>query len=164
MARLDSFRRVEGKTLAFFAIDPIQFVDAGVLQELKALDCNARICLHTDPSELFHDMIILEKIGSYFPTHRHQGKAETIHVIEGILQISMFDNECNLTRRIRLDTKKNSLIWRIPVGHWHLITPLTSYVIYHESKPGPFLGEADREFFKFTDGADRPQGSQKAWV
>jgi hypothetical protein len=42
----------------------------------------------------------------------------------------------------RLDSKKR-FICRIGKQTIHTLFPLTGYAIYHESKPGPFLGEND---------------------
>jgi len=35
------------------------------------------------------------------------------------------------------------VVYRVGARMYHAVLPLTPWVIYHESKPGPFLGEAD---------------------
>ena len=41
--------------------------------------------------------------------------------------------------------RKNN-IFRTPLNTFHTMAPLTKYVIYHESKMGPFLKKADSIF------------------
>jgi cupin fold WbuC family metalloprotein len=37
-------------------------------------------------------------------------------------------------------------IYRVEVGMYHAVMPLSNQTIYHENKPGPFLGDKDSLF------------------
>ena len=37
-------------------------------------------------------------------------------------------------------------IYRVEVGMYHAVMPLSDQTIYHENKPGPFLGDKDSLF------------------
>ena len=55
----------------------------------------------------------------------------------------LFNNKGDITRICKI--KKND-IFRTPVNTFHTMAPLSKYVIYHESKNGPFLKKNDSVF------------------
>ena len=66
----------------------------------------------------------------------------------------VFDEDGMVTESYLLDDN-NPCIYRIDKNIFHSIMPLTEWVIYHEAKPGPFLGEGDSIFAKWApDGTD----------
>lgn len=155
--RLDptKFRRdLTAHSVSFFALDQTVTVDDHVIDALiteSAAACSrpARICLHTMPDADFHEMVVLERPGHYFPPHRHPFKGESLHVIEGRLAVFTFDDDGRVTHSTVLGRDGN-IIARVGTNVWHFTLPLTDPVIYHESKPGPFLGVRDRDFAKWA--------------
>jgi cupin fold WbuC family metalloprotein len=153
MLRLDptKFKRdLTAHSVAFFAIDQTvtvddHMIDALIIESQAACNRPARICLHTMPDADFHEMVVLERPGHYFPPHRHVFKAESLHVIEGQLAVFTFDDRGGVLTATVLGRDGN-LIARVGANIWHLTLPVTDPVIYHESKPGPFLGMRDRDF------------------
>ncbi len=151
--RLDptKFRRdLTAHSVSFFAVDQTVTVDdatidALILESAAAGNRPARICLHTMPDADFHEMVVLERTGHYFPPHRHPFKGESLHVIEGQLAVFTFDDRGAVLGATALGRDGN-LIARVGANVWHLTLPLTDPVVYHESKPGPFLGTRDRDF------------------
>lgn len=146
------FRRIEHKNgLSFFATKPLVKITRAILDmleaEVKVHGCNVRICLHQEPSDPYHDMIIAERKGSY-PTHRHPLKTETLHVIYGQLIVDIFSEEGEKTDEIVLI---NAMCCRIGAGIFHRVSTESKVAIYHESKLGPFLGDADREFATWSE-------------
>jgi cupin fold WbuC family metalloprotein len=96
--------------------------------------------LHSDSNQIHQDMIILQHEGSYHPPHKHPGKAETFSVLEGVLGIVCYDENGEVVDARRVEEGE---IYRAAIHHYHLIMELTPIVIFHESKPGPFLGKED---------------------
>ena len=151
--RLDpaKFRRdLRAKSVAFFALGQTVTVDdatidALVVESAAAGNRPARICLHTMPDADFHEMVVLERAGHYFPPHKHAFKGESLHVIEGELAVFTFDDRGGVLSAAALGRDGNRIA-RIGAGQWHFTLPLTDPVIYHESKPGPFLSQRDRDF------------------
>ena len=47
-----------------------------------------------------------------------------------------------------------NIIFRVACNCYHLGVPLTDYVIYHETKPGPFIGEGDSIFAPWAPGRE----------
>ena len=45
-------------------------------------------------------------------------------------------------------------MYSIAVGMYHAVMPLSDPVIYHESKPGPFLGDGDSMYPDWAPAED----------
>jgi cupin fold WbuC family metalloprotein len=136
-----------GRSIGLFCRRLPARVDEKLLGELKDFAArhpakNVRLCLHEGPEAPFHDMIILERRGAFHPPHRHHLKGETWHIIEGVLGCFSFDQDGRVGDSLRLGADGN-LIYRVALEDYHTAIPLTDLVIYHESKPGPFLGAED---------------------
>jgi cupin fold WbuC family metalloprotein len=157
-----NFREGGTKTsLALFANAPVVFVDQEMIDQLKVLSkargsINTRLCLHGGPEAKDHDMIIVEyDDGRYYRPHRHGGKAETLHIIEGEILVISFADGGKIERAQILGSGGVSFA-RIDAGIYHTVFPLTKRVIYHESKSGPFLGDADSIPAPWSpDGSDK---------
>jgi cupin fold WbuC family metalloprotein len=127
---------------------------------------NQRICLHSGPEALYHSMVVCEHRGSYFPPHRHNtpAKAEGLHIIRGDLAVFVFDDSGQVIDQMVLAHHADPFLTLIPAGAWHLTTPVSKLVVYHESKPGPFLGEADREFAPWAPCRDDAPAVQQEYI
>ena len=152
----------EAKSVAYFCKrNPVR-VGAELIEELKAMAArsgrNVRLCLHDKPSAAFHEMIILEHAGSYYRPHKHRGKGESYHVIEGSMAAFVFDEAGRVVDACRLAPGADFL-YRVGADTYHGVLPLTDQVVYHESKPGPFGGEADSLYPAWA-----PDGSREAEV
>lgn len=133
------------KSVSFFCLERPVCVDQALLAEMKEISTqrdgrNVRICLHSGPEDDHHDMVVLERSGKYYRPHKHAEKGECFHVIEGRLGLLAFDATGGVIDATALGAGE---IYRIAVGMYHAVMPLSDPVIYHESKPGPFLGEGD---------------------
>lgn len=100
-----------------------------------------RICLHREASSPFHEMLIAHKPSGRFLAHKHLVKSESYHVIEGRLRVNRYDDEGRRILSEVLGPKGSGLAFlhRIPVGVWHSTEPDGDFVVFHESKPGPFV-------------------------
>lgn len=139
------WRDPHAKSISFFCVTRPVRIDAKIIEELKQISldnesCNVRVCLHSDPTAQHQDMIILERTGRFYPPHRHEGKGECFHVIEGTLGVVVFSPGGEILESVTL---KPGELLRIEEGSFHAVTPITEYVIYHENKPGPFTGSGD---------------------
>lgn len=111
----------------------------------------ARLCLHADPASPLHEMIIVLRRGTVIPIHRHPGKAECYHVIQGLLTLRICDAEGNAVRSQLLGPAGTgrAFVCRISEGLWHTIAVETDEVILHESTTGP-LRPSDTEFLMLS--------------
>ena len=112
---------------------------------------DVRICLHQKLSDKNHDMIILQSKNNFYKPHKHIFKTETYHVMHGRILFLIFNNKGNITNKIILN--KNEL-FRTPYNTYHTMLPLTRFVIYHESKSGPFVRGKDSIFPKWINKFD----------
>ncbi|MGH7058300.1 MAG: WbuC family cupin fold metalloprotein, partial [Acetobacteraceae bacterium] len=101
-----------------------------------------RLCLHASPDAPFHSMLIHERKGTFYPPHRHAEKGENWHIVEGRMAVFIFDRGGRVTDARRLG-RMDGLIYQLDPGIYHTVIALSDTVIYHETKPGPFLGAAD---------------------
>ena len=142
-------RDPNAKTISLFCLDPNIAVDNrmidALIEETGYGKRAARICLHNSSDSNFHEMIILEPRGHYFPPHKHIGKAQSCHVMRGSLTTFVFDDAGKITHARILSTDDTPL-FRVGEGQNHLILTLSDFVVYHEAKPGPFIREGDAIF------------------
>ena len=137
----------EAKSLAYFCRKKPVKVNMALIAELKKIaanlgDKNARLCLHEGPSATFHEMVILEHKGKYCPPHKHPTRGETCHIIEGSMKTFVFDDEGRVIDACLLELH-GDFLYRVGVNMYHAIVPISDPVIYHESKPGPFIRQGD---------------------
>lgn len=133
------------RSVAYFCKKLPARVDHELITRLKGVfkklgDRNLRLCLHSGPDALFHEMIIFERRGKYYRPHKHADKGETFHIIEGEMGAFSFDDSGHIIDACTLSLETN-LIYRVKVNAYHAVLPVSDYVIYHESKPGPFIGQ-----------------------
>lgn len=155
-------RDPKAKSLSFYATEPTVEVNRDLLQALISEseahgNVNARICLHPSPESNFHEMIILEREGYYYPPHRHLEKAQSCHIMRGECVVFVFSHDGKITHADILGRNGNMFI-RIGENRHHMILPLTEYCIYHEGKPGPFIPEGDSIFAEWAPKREDTEG------
>jgi cupin fold WbuC family metalloprotein len=156
------FRRdLDAKSLSLISTKATTVVDDLLISDLvdesnKNGQCNVRLCLHSGPDSNFHEMIILERQGYYFPPHSHVDKAQSCHILHGEAAVFTFDNNRGRANCVILGRYGNRII-RIAENVYHLTLPLTEYVVYHEGKPGPFLKDGDSIFAEWAPPRDAPK-------
>ena len=84
-------------------------------------------------------MIICLKGSNYFRTHKHpKNFSESYFMIEGIIDIYLFDDAGKLLEKVNLNASKGSFYYRLSKPIFHLVRPRTEWTIYHEVATGPF--------------------------
>lgn len=135
-----------GKSPAFTATGD-RLVDARAFAALKSLVKDApgatvRVNLHPGPDAPVHDMIIAQSAGGKPFVHKHLTREETYHMIEGRMRLQFFDDAGKPSSSHLLGGPGTGLplIVRVPKGVWHASVAETDFVVFHESRPGPFDG------------------------
>ena len=121
---------------------------------------NLRLCLHSDPKSPFHTMLILERKGKHYPPHKHLEKGECFHILKGRLAVFSFDEEGGILDACLLEPD-GYFLYRVELNMYHAVMPLSEVVVYHESKPGPFLGDSDAVPPKWAPAADDPDAIRR---
>jgi len=132
-------------TEVFRECDPIVEIGPDWLSRLKASAIEgplgrSRVCVHLDDATPVQEMILAVRQDVLFRPHRHLNKTESFHMIEGALDIVVFDECGRPIRGIQLATIGNgkSFYYRLNEAHYHAILPRTPVVIFHETTTGPF--------------------------
>ena len=85
-------------------------------------------------------MVLAFCAGTEVPIHRHRNRTESFHVIEGQLEVLIFDDRGIVTESIKMGPIESGLtfLYRINKDAWHTVKPLTEIVIIHEVVAGPY--------------------------
>lgn len=103
----------------------------------------ARICAHRDNADALHEMVIAIAKGSYLRPHKHIGKSESFHIIEGEGKVALMDNEGEITRVIELGAPGTgkSPFYRLSDDQFHMLVVTSDVLVMHEVTNGPFIRE-----------------------
>jgi cupin fold WbuC family metalloprotein len=125
--------------------DDIIVVDKWWIERVKAAARTAplrraRLNLHKSADDQVQEMLIAFCGDSLNAPHRHVGKSESMHLIEGRVLVVFFDEEGMVTRRQELGGPGTNLasLYRLSSPEWHTVVPLDDVVVIHEVTTGPF--------------------------
>jgi cupin fold WbuC family metalloprotein len=154
-----------GRSVGFFCRSLPARVDNTLIEEMVRESetrgkKNLRLCLHSSSESAFHTMLIVEHKGKHYPPHRHLEKGECFHIIKGQLAVFSFDEEGGILDACLLEPD-GYFLYRVELNMYHAVMPLSDVVVYHESKPGPFLGDSDAIPPKWAPAADDPDAIRR---
>jgi cupin fold WbuC family metalloprotein len=106
-----------------------------------------RVCVHVDDAAMVQEMILALRQDVLFRPHRHPNKTESFHMIEGALDIVVFDAAGTPLRAVQLGAigSGRSFYYRLNEALYHAILPRTPLVVFHETTTGPF-SKTDADF------------------
>ena len=125
----------------------------------------ARICAHPNTGDALHEMLIVHMGGLYVRPHKHLGKSESFHMIEGRLKVFLFDDEGNHTETVALGAPggDRQFYYRLSKPMFHSVYPETEVVVFHEVTNGPF-DAADCVFATWAPAEDAPAEERRAFM
>lgn len=100
----------------------------------------ARICIHRSPDAPIHEMIIALDRESYIRPHKHIGKPESFHLIEGRADAIFFDDAGAIAHVVRLAANESTFYHTIQ-GRFHMQIVRSDVLVFHEVTSGPFRRE-----------------------
>jgi cupin fold WbuC family metalloprotein len=118
----------------------------------------ARLCAHPDSQDRLHEMLIVLARGTYIRPHRHAGKSESFHIIEGELDVVVFHDDGGIREIVRMGPygSGKTFYYRLMEPCYHTVLIGSPYALFHETTNGPF-DRADTEFAPWSpaegDGA-----------
>ena len=149
----------------FVAEGPIAAIGQPELSALKAAvqaspKRRARINAHPDGEDALHEMIIAIDASSYIRPHKHPGKSEAFHIIEGEVDIVVFDDDGEIDRIVELGTPggPRPFYYRMSNAFYHTLIIRSELLIVHEITNGPFRPAAT----VFADFAPDDRETDKA--
>src|SRR5262245_15809625 len=87
----------------------------------------ARVCLHTAPEDAIQEMIIALCKDTLFRPHRHRDKTESFHIVEGELDLIVFDDGGRPSRIIQMGpiASGKTFCYRLNAPLYHALLPRT---------------------------------------
>ena len=148
-----------------YAASPLVAVTAADIAELKARAARSkrrrcRICLHADPGDALHDMVIVHAGGTYDRPHMHPHKAETLTVLEGSAVLLLFADDGRLTGAVTMGIAGQAArapMVRVPPRQYHALLIESDWLVMGESTLGPFDAEATRPAAWSPSGGDEAE-------
>lgn len=129
----------------YVARGPFLSIGREDIEELKSLAAKnpsrkARLCAHPSAKDPLHEMLIVHMRGAYVRPHKHIGKSESFHMIEGRLDIALFDDAGKVRQVLDLCANRGpgSLYYRLSDSWFHTVIPRSEVVVFHETTNGPF--------------------------
>jgi cupin fold WbuC family metalloprotein len=99
-----------------------------------------RLCAHGDPDDRLHEMLIVHDRSAYVRPHKHPGKSESTHIIEGLVDVVMFDDEGRIKGVIRMGdyASGRTFYYRMAAPIFHTLIIRSDILVFHEITNGPF--------------------------
>lgn len=126
--------------------DPIVAVDRTDIERLKQAALNnsrkrIRLCAHRDISSMLHEMLIVHTKNTYVRPHKHLNKSESFHVIEGMADIVVFDDNGNVTTVVPMGdyASGRKFFYRLSDPCFHALLIISEFFVFHEITKGPFV-------------------------
>ena len=134
-----------------YSAESIVVVDNQDIEDLKQAAMRnrrkrIRLCTHPSVEDPLHEMIIVHHLGCYVRPHRHAGKSESYHIVEGNVDIVLFEDTGVLLKIIHLGTGSEFVTYyRLNEPVFHTVIHRSEVVVFHETTNGPFR-RSDTEF------------------
>ena len=129
----------------FIAEEPIVRIGDGEIDFLKrqaqaSPRRRARICAHKSNEDALQEMLIVISADSYIHPHKHLGKSESFHIIDGEVDVAVFDDAGAIVDVIELGAPGSGrqFFYRLDHGAFHTLLIRTPFLVVHEVTNGPF--------------------------
>jgi cupin fold WbuC family metalloprotein len=110
-------------------------------QALSSNRKRARICTHRSNDDALHEMLIAISASSYIHPHKHNSKVESFHIIEGLVDVVVFDDAGAIVDVVEMgdvSTGKN-FYYRLSDSLFHTLLIHSDFLVVHEVTNGPFV-------------------------
>lgn len=118
-------------------IDSIEFLKE---QALGTTRKRMRICAHKDVSDTLHEMIIVHHKGAFVRPHKHLGKIESCHIIDGEVDLIVYDDNGEVTDVVKMGdyASGKTFYHRMSEPRFHTLLIHSDVLVFHEITNGPF--------------------------
>jgi len=141
-----NLRRVNDEV--FVSDEPIVRLGGGEIAFLKQqartnARKRARVCAHKTNDDALHEMIIAISASSYIHPHKHVGKSESFHIIEGEVDVVIFNEDGAILDVIELGEPRSGhkFYYRLTDSIFHTLLVRTDFLVVHEVTNGPLNRE-----------------------
>lgn len=131
-----------------YSTDPIVKVDSDTIAFLesvaqKSSRRQSRLCTHSNENDKVHEMLIIHEKDIYVRPHKHLSKSESFHIMQGEVDIVLFDDSGDITNVIELGEYASGkpFYYRFNIEVYHTVMIKSEVAIFHETTLGPFNPE-----------------------
>ena len=128
-----------------FADEEIVAVDAEDVELLKTRAQEnprkrVRLCAHRSMEDPLHEMIFVYTRDTYVRPHKNLTESKSYHIIEGIVDLILFDELGNITRVFNMGDFSTGLsfFFRMPEPGYKCMVVKSDYLLFQETTNGPF--------------------------
>lgn len=128
-----------------YATGPVPRIDRSdieslIRQAVASPRQRMRVCTHQNADDSLHEMLIVHTKDTYVRPHKHVGKSESFHVIEGQMDVVLFDADGGITDVLRLGDYRSgrTFYYRMREPLFHTLLIRSDIVVFHEITAGPF--------------------------
>ena len=139
--------RVESKEV-LYPQDEVVLIDTVDLEEMKRLAMinprqRIRLCTHRSPTDHLHEMFIIHSKECYVRPHKHIGKAESMAILEGEVDVVLFHDDGSIKEVVKMGdiASGKKFYYRISDPVIHMLLIRSEFLVFHEATEGPFLRE-----------------------
>ena len=102
-----------------------------------------RILAHHDVGDPLHEMLIVHQRDVYVRPHKHIGKSESLHVIEGEADVVFFTEGGSVREVVPIGTATSgrTFYYRLAASWYHTLLVRSEFLVFHEVTNGPFKPE-----------------------
>lgn len=129
----------------FYCKTKTAVVNQSDVEHFKALASHnqrkrVRLCTHFSHDELLHEMLIVHERSAYVRPHKHPGKSESVHIIEGLVDVVQFDDEGHIESVISMGdyASGKTFYYRLAIPTFHTLIIRSEVLVFHETTNGPF--------------------------
>ena len=110
-------------------------------QAAKNERSRVRLCAHPGNDDLLHEMLIIHVQNTYVAPHKHVNKSESFHVIEGRVDVVLFDDDGKISSVIQRGDYSSGycFYYRIADARYHTLLIHSDVLVFHETTNGPFI-------------------------
>jgi cupin fold WbuC family metalloprotein len=137
LKRINNEVFVAQEPIVFLGKEEIVFLKQQATQSARR---RARICAHKSNDDDLHEMLIAIAADSYIQPHKHLAKSESFHIVEGIVDVVIFDDSGAITNVILLGAQgvRRSFYYRLSDCRYHTLIIHSDILVVHEVTNGPF--------------------------
>lgn len=101
---------------------------------------NVRLCTHRNMADLLHEMVILHSKTTYVRPHKYLEKSVSYHIIEGTVDLVLFDDQGDFQDVIPMGEYKTGrrFYYRLNKGCYYAPIVHSDFFLFHEVTNGPF--------------------------
>lgn len=100
----------------------------------------ARLCTHRDVNDPLHEMLIINLRDTYVRPHKNLNKPKSFQILEGVMDVVMFDEAGVVHSAVRLGAYDSGLpyYFRLHQTRYHTLRTVSERVLFQETTIGPF--------------------------